>query len=171
MFILFFKALFTFIVLAAMVRGNGRFQMPGNGWLPTCFINAGPVIHSGNVGTQTISGTDHSFKKGQKFGTPMIKYMPNGITGFMVSFGYNLDTVNGETFVKISNISSSTIGLVLGCRWENLSGSYTVRGAIVNFFIKGRIYYSTGLFNIYEETVQLSGSYDTTNGFYSVTRK
>jgi len=174
------KLQIIFMLLAAGPTGRDRCTIPAapllfdnsaHGYrLPVCFVNADPVTYMAITPPETVSRTDPYFRKGQQLGTPLMKYTPYAITGFAVSFGYNLSSVNGATVINISGVAASLIGFISGCSWTTLSTSYSISGPIVHFYVKGKLNYS-GFWTIYKETVQFYGAYNTTNGFYSLTRK
>ena len=122
----------------------------------------------------SANGIDPNFKPGQKSGTPIIKYQPSSLLmGQAVSIGYNITTVNGVTTINVSNITAAIVGNSIGVGWTTLSTNTTISGSVIDFSVSGTVNFGITVNGVgptfYSRPCQLTGTYNTSNGAYTIT--
>ena len=127
----------------------------------------GNVITVAKKGTNT--GVDPNFKPGQKAGIPLIKNTTGLAIGYVVGFSYSIGQ-NGIT--TVTGLTATLGGVTLGNTFTTIGNSSSTSGSIITFNITGTTDYNIvvkGIGTVARDPTTISGTYNTSNGAYSLT--
>jgi|GEM_PF-3103302 len=123
-----------------------------------------------DANNQTYSGVDPNFKTGNKNGVSLLK-LPIVYTGYVVSFSWDITTA----LPKLTDIKADVTGLTMGIfGFNQMNQTYTANSVSdIRFTVTGSVTYTLfikGIGTVYQQPVTLNGTYNATNGHYTLTQ-
>lgn len=96
----------------------------------------------------------------------------HGWAGYQATFTWNKD---GNGLIQsVGNFSSSLVGFTLGVSWTHQNGSATYKGDVITYSINGIQNYNIiveGIGTLFSQHVNISGTYNTKTGAFTVKEK